>query len=87
MAPELVYPWHIAAREGVLLVMTKFNQILDIDADARTAGVEPGVRNLAISEAVSHLDLTYAPTHRPDSCRLVEILPRIPAGSTASNMD
>ena len=47
--------------QGVLLVMTKFNQILDIDADARTARVEPGVRNLAISEAVSHLDLYYAP--------------------------
>lgn len=47
--------------EGVLLVMTKFNRILDIDADARMARVEPGVRNLAISEAVSHLDLYYAP--------------------------
>ena len=47
--------------EGVLLVMSKFNRILDVDADARTARVEPGVRNLAISEAVSALNLYYAP--------------------------
>ncbi len=47
--------------EGVLLVMAKFNRILDVDADARIARVEPGVRNLAISEAVSDLNLYYAP--------------------------
>jgi glycolate oxidase len=47
--------------EGVLLVMAKFNRILAVDGDARTARVEPGVRNLAISEAVSELGLYYAP--------------------------
>ena len=47
--------------DGVLLVMAKFNQILEVDADARIARVEPGVRNLAISEAVSDLNLYYAP--------------------------
>lgn len=47
--------------EGVLLVMAKFNRILEIDADARTARVEPGVTNLAISEAVAGLNLYYAP--------------------------
>ncbi len=47
--------------DGVLLVMAKFNRILEIDADARTARVEPGVRNLAISEAVVALNLYYAP--------------------------
>lgn len=47
--------------EGVLLVMAKFNRILEVDADARTARVEPGVRNLAISEAVATLNLYYAP--------------------------
>jgi len=47
--------------EGVLLVMAKFNRILEVDADARTARVEPGVRNLAISEAVAALNLYYAP--------------------------
>ncbi len=45
----------------VILSLGKFNHILDIDADARTAVVQPGVRNLAISEAVAHLGLFYAP--------------------------
>ncbi len=46
---------------GVLLSLTKFTRILDIDPANRTARLQPGVRNLAISEAVSHLDLYYAP--------------------------
>lgn len=46
---------------GVLLSLAKFNRILDIDTDNRRATVQPGVRNLAISEAVSHLGLYYAP--------------------------
>src|SRR6476646_8632513 len=36
---------------GVLLSLAKLMRILEIDADARTARVQPGVRNLAISEA------------------------------------
>ena len=47
--------------EGVLLVMARFNQILNIDASLRTATVQPGVTNLAISEAVTDLGLYYAP--------------------------
>ncbi|MFN4329448.1 MAG: FAD-linked oxidase C-terminal domain-containing protein [Limnobacter sp.] len=46
---------------GILLGMAKFNKILQIDAQSRTARVQPGVRNLAISEAVAHLNLYYAP--------------------------
>jgi glycolate oxidase len=46
---------------GVVLSLAKFNRILDINADARTARVEPGVRNLAISQAVDNLGLYYAP--------------------------
>ncbi|UTP41226.1 FAD-binding protein [Phenylobacterium sp. LH3H17] len=45
----------------VLLSMAKFSKILAIDLDARIARVQPGVRNLAISEAVAHLGLFYAP--------------------------
>ena len=37
------------------------NQILEINEKAKTARVQPGVRNLAISEAVAHLGLYYAP--------------------------
>ena len=46
---------------GVLLSLAKFKQILDIDPLARTARVQPGVRNLAISEAVKSHGLYYAP--------------------------
>ncbi|HEY5020550.1 MAG TPA: FAD-linked oxidase C-terminal domain-containing protein [Steroidobacteraceae bacterium] len=46
---------------GVLLSMAKFNRIVEIDQHARTATVQPGVRNLAISEAAAHYRLYYAP--------------------------
>ncbi|MBX4145602.1 FAD-binding protein, partial [Ralstonia pickettii] len=44
-----------------LLVMAKFNRILDIDPDAGVARVQPGVRNLAISQAAAPHGLYYAP--------------------------
>ena len=47
--------------KGILLVMAKFNRILDIDPDACVARVQPGVRNLAISQAVAQHGLYYAP--------------------------
>lgn len=46
---------------GVLLSLAKFNRILKIDPVNRTARVQPGVRNLAISEAVKRFNLYYAP--------------------------
>jgi glycolate oxidase len=46
---------------GVLLGMSKFNRIKRVDPDACVAVVEPGVRNLAISEAAAPLGLYYAP--------------------------
>ena len=48
-------------RLGVTLSMAKFNRILKLDPVARTAVVESGVRNLAISEAASPYGLYYAP--------------------------
>ena len=48
-------------RDGVLLSLTRMNRILKINAAARTAHVQPGVTNLAITEAVKHLNLYYAP--------------------------
>lgn len=47
--------------DGVLLSMARFNQLLSVDPLARTARVQPGLRNLAISEGVAHLGLYYAP--------------------------
>jgi glycolate oxidase len=46
---------------GLLLSLTKLNRILEIDPRNRTATVEPGVRNLAISEAAAAYGLYYAP--------------------------
>ncbi|HEY1393704.1 MAG TPA: FAD-linked oxidase C-terminal domain-containing protein [Methylibium sp.] len=46
---------------GVTLSLAKFNRILRIDPLARTAAVQSGVRNLAISEAVAAHGLYYAP--------------------------
>jgi glycolate oxidase len=47
--------------EGVLLVLARFNQILEVDDQALTARVQPGVTNLSISDAVSEMGLYYAP--------------------------
>ncbi|MBP6367757.1 MAG: FAD-binding protein [Nitrosomonas sp.] len=47
--------------KGVLLSLAKLNQIIAVDPLARTVRVQPGVRNLAISEAVASLGLYYAP--------------------------
>ena len=46
---------------GVTLSLAKFNRILAIDRVARTATVQCGVRNLAISEAAAPHGLFYAP--------------------------
>ena len=46
---------------GVVLSLARFNRILQLDPHARTAVVQPGVRNLAISEAAAPHGLYYAP--------------------------
>jgi glycolate oxidase len=46
---------------GVLLVLTRLNRVLSIDPESGTARVQPGVRNLAISEAAAAHGLYYAP--------------------------
>ena len=46
---------------GVTLSLAKFNRILRIDPRSRTAVVQAGVRNLAISEAAAPQGLYYAP--------------------------
>jgi len=46
---------------GVTLSLAKFNKIERIDPNSRTAVVQSGVRNLAISEAAAPYGLYYAP--------------------------
>ena len=48
-------------RMGVTLSLAKFNKIVQLDVAARTAVVQCGVRNLAISEAAAPHGLFYAP--------------------------
>ncbi len=47
--------------DGVLLVMSKFNRVLDIDFDNRCVRVQPGVTNLGVTNAVAHRGFYYAP--------------------------
>jgi glycolate oxidase len=48
-------------KKGVVLSLAKFRSILAIDPLSRTAIVQPGVRNLSISEAAAPYGLFYAP--------------------------
>jgi len=47
--------------DGVLLSLAKFMRIVRLDPVARIAVVQPGVRNLAISDAAAPFGLYYAP--------------------------
>jgi glycolate oxidase len=51
----------IPRRDGVLLVLARMRRVLALDARARTASVEPGVRNLHVSELAQPHGLFYAP--------------------------
>ncbi len=46
---------------GILLSLARLNKILEIDPLARTARLQPGVRNLQVSEAAAAYGLYYAP--------------------------
>jgi len=48
-------------QQGLLLSLAKFNRILELDPRRRLARVQPGVRNLAISQAADPHGLYYAP--------------------------
>ncbi len=48
-------------RDGIVLSLAKMNRMLKLDLDNRTATVQPGMCNLAISEAVKKHGLYYAP--------------------------
>ncbi|MDB5797770.1 MAG: glycolate oxidase subunit GlcD [Paucimonas sp.] len=47
--------------DGIVLSTARLNRILKLDPYSRTAIVQPGVRNLAISEAAAAHQLSYAP--------------------------
>jgi glycolate oxidase len=47
--------------DGILLGLSRLNRILEIDYDNRVAVVQPGVTNLAVSQAVAARGFYYAP--------------------------
>ena len=47
--------------DGLVLSTARLNRIVQVDPIARTAVVQPGVRNLAISDAAAPFNLYYAP--------------------------
>ena len=51
----------IPRRDGVLLVLSRMRAVKDIDVLARIATVEPGVRNLHVSDLAAPYGLFYAP--------------------------
>ncbi len=51
----------IPHEDGIILSLARFNRILDIDPENCTARVQPGVRNLAITDAAKPHGLYYAP--------------------------
>jgi glycolate oxidase len=46
---------------GIVIALNRLNRVLAVDPDARTAVVEPGVINLAVSTAAAPHGLAYAP--------------------------
>ncbi|MDE2229537.1 MAG: FAD-binding protein [Alphaproteobacteria bacterium] len=47
--------------DGIIVGLSKFNRVLEIDFDNRCAVVQPGVTNLGITNAVQHAGFYYAP--------------------------
>ena len=47
--------------DGILLGMARFNRVVEIDYEERVAVVQPGVTNLAVSEAVAARGFYYGP--------------------------
>src|SRR5258705_9150602 len=56
-----LYGGALPLADGVLLGLGKFKRIREIDFDNRVVVTEPGVTNLAISQAVAHARFYYAP--------------------------
>lgn len=70
--------------QGILLVMARFNRILEVNPQGRFARVQPGVRNLAISQAAAPHGLYYAPDPRHRSpAPSAAMSPRTPAACIA----
>jgi hypothetical protein len=68
--------------KGVLLVMARFKEILDINPVGRRARVQPGVRNLAISQH-RIISTTHRTLPHKSPVPLAATWQKMPAASTA----
>ena len=59
--PNRAFGGAMPHEDGVVMSLAKFKKIPQIDPVSRTAIVQPGVRNLAVSEAAAPHGLYYAP--------------------------
>ena len=70
----------------VVIVTTKMNRVVEVDADARVAWVEPGVLNLDLTRQVAHSGCTSRPTRRASrAARSGATSPTTPAVRIASH--
>ena len=70
--------------DGVVVGLSRLNRILEVDFDNRVVVAQPGVTNLAITQAVEHRGFFYAPTRPARSpAPSAAMWPRTPAGCTA----
>ena len=51
----------IPLENGVLVVLSRMNKILEVDPASRTARVQPGVANAAVTSAAARYKMFYAP--------------------------
>ena len=71
----------IPHRDGVLLVLSKMRRVVEVDGLSRTATVEPGVRNLFVSQVAAPMACAVAPMTWPSTiCGLT----RLPQSSTTA---
>ena len=70
--------------QGILLVMARFNKIIEVDPAGRFARVQPGVRNLAISQAAApSICITHRTPRRRSPVPSAATSPRTPVACTA----
>src|SRR5690625_4594612 len=72
---------------GVILSLARLNRILKVDRYARTATVQPGVRNIQVSQAAEPYGLYYAPDPSSQiACTIGAILLKMQVGCIALSM-
>ena len=75
----------LPVEDGVLIALTRMRRILEVDLDNGRVLVEPGVTNIAVSQAVGPTTSTRPTRPARSSARSAATWPRTPAARTASS--